>query len=228
MKYLLSMLVCAYVSSMCVYGQVVFKGPTEGKPNKMVTVTLDQVNGDDLKLHGFVNGKLADANEYLLFRNEDNQRIIFLLTEKEAVFTFVAAVNKDGKTFLTNHTLTIGTPKPGPVIPGPVTPIDPLKPLTFAEKLKAEYSKSPDAPALSKLVTIYETVSAGNYKSFDDMQKVQDATITKFLPDESVLKTTRALIAEYLQEKLGDDPRRRDVDKGKEVFKEVLTALKTL
>jgi hypothetical protein len=112
-------LAAAAVVSMCVMSgtasaQVVFKGPTEGKPSRMNRITLDKVDGDDLKIIGFVNGNPATESDgdFTIMKNLDDKLIIFILTDKEATFTFIGAVNKGGKTLLSSHTIVIGKPAP--------------------------------------------------------------------------------------------------------------------
>lgn len=205
------------------YSQVVFKGPSEAKPNKMVIVTLEKVDGDDLKLQGFVNGKPSDAGDWLLMKNLDNQIVIFLMTEKEALYTFVAAVNKGGKTFVTNHILMIGTPTPTPT----PNPNPNPQPTTFEMKLRDAYVKTPDPTSLVKLISILEEVSSQNYRSFDDMESIYVATGQRYLPGPELISVRDVLTAELVAQ-LGTDPRKRDVQKGKDIYKQAVICLKGL
>lgn len=205
--------------------QVVFKGPTEGKVGRMNIITLAQVDGDDLKIHAFENGKVSSEGDWMLMRNLDNQTVIFLLSDKEGVtYTFVAGVNKGGKTYLSNHAITLpGTtpnPKPGPIVP-PVPASD------IGGKIKAAYQVSPDSAKLAKLISVLDTASGQNYKSYDDMETVLAATGKRFLAEDD-LRPVRDIITAYIVEKAGDDPRRRDVQKVKDIYREVLTILRTL
>lgn len=226
-------LATAAIIAMCLSigtadAQVVFKGPTEAKVNKQIRVTLEKVDGDDLQIQGFVDGKpITDTEgDWLVMKNLKDQIVIFILTDKEAVYTFVAGVNKGGKTLLSNHTVTIGIPKPNP------TPVDPTptpKPVdpdaSLGGKLKTAYRVSPDAASLTKLIAILEEVSGQNYKNFDDMEAVLVSTGKKFLPNGELQKL-RDLITDEIVSKVGVDPRKRDVDKVKAIYKEAITALK--
>ena len=219
-------LVVSLVTTTNADAQVVFKGPTEAKPNKMTTITLEKVEGNDLKLQGFIDGKPADASEWLLMKNLDNQIVIFLMTERQAVFTFVAAVNKDNKTFLSNHTITIGTPQPQPKPPEPTPPTPPTPgPQTFGEKLKTAYKVSPDAPSLTKLILILEEVNKQNFANYDQMETVLAATGKRYLPNAELQKL-RDMIGDEILAKCGENPAKRDIAKVKEVLSEAITALK--
>jgi hypothetical protein len=121
--------------------QVVFQGPSEGKPGKLNKVTLTEVNGTDLKLQVFVDGLPADAEDYMLLQDLEGKKVIFIVTDKVGVtFTFVAAINKDSKTFMSSHFMKFSGTKP---LPNPPSP--PPQPTSLAEKLKLAYAKSPES-----------------------------------------------------------------------------------
>lgn len=206
--------------------QVVFKGPTEGKPSRMNRITLDKVDGDDLKIIGFVNGHPATEadGDYLIIKNLNDQLGILILTDKEATFTFIGAVNKAGKTLLSSHTITIGVPKPNPDPPTPPTPDDTT---TLGGKLKAAYRVSPDASSLSKLIAILEEVSGGTFANFDQMEAVLAATGKKFLPNGELQKL-RDIISDEIVAKCGVDNRKKDIDKVKAILKDAVAALKSV
>lgn len=212
--------------------QVVFKGPTEGKVNKQTRIVLDKVDGDDLQIQGFVDGKPVTDTEgdWMVMKNLKDQVVIFIMTDKGGTYTFVAGVNKGGKTLLSNHSVVMGEPKPAPtpdpVVPTPPKPVDPVVPDTsLGGKLKTAYRVSPDAASLSKLIAILEEVSGQNYKTFDDMEAVLSTTGKKFLPNGELQKL-RDLITDEIVSKLGTDPRKRDIDKVKDIYKQAITALK--
>lgn len=209
--------------------QVVFKGPIEGKPNKMNKITIEKIDGDDLKIQAFLNGKpVTDAEgDYTVMKNLDDQKIIFILTDKEGVFTFVAAVNKAGKTLVTNHVMTIGVPKPDPVIPpgpapGPVVPDN-----TLGAKLKTAYRVSPDAASLNKLIQILEEVNSSSYKNYDEMELVLSVTAKKYLPNGELQKL-RDLIGDEIVAKAGIKNSDKDITKVKAVLTEAIAALKSV
>lgn len=219
-------LVTAAVVSLCLItnsanAQVVFRGPTEGKPARMNRITLEKVEGDDLKILGFVDGKpnTESDGDFSIMKNLDNKIIIFIFTDKEAVFTFVAGVSKGGKTHLSSHTITIGTPKP----PTPPAPPD----SDFASKLKTAYRVSPDATSLAKLIAILEEVSSQTYANYDQMESVLAATGKKFLPNDE-LRKVRDAISDEIVAKCGTDNRKKDIDKVKAIYAEAIKALKGL
>lgn len=224
--------VTAAIVSLCLMtgtasAQVVFKGPSEGKVSRMNRVTLDTVDGDDLKIVGFVNGNPATEadGDFTVMKNLDNKLIIFILTDKEATFTFIGAVNKAGKTLLSSHTITIGVPKPPNPTPTPTPTPDDTSTLTG--KLKAAYRVSPDAPSLVKLIAILEEVNGQDFTNFDQMEAVLSATGKKFLPNGE-LRKLRDLIGDEIVAKAGIDNRKKDIDKVKAVYKEAIAALKGL
>lgn len=231
-------LVAAGIVSMCFMtgtanAQVVFKGPTEGKTSRMNRVTLDKVDGDDLKIIGFVDGKPATESDgdFTIMKNLEDKLIIFILTDKEAVFTFIGATNKAGKTYLSSHTITIGVPKPPVPVPDPNVPPAP-KPTpddttTLGGKLKAAYRVSPDAASLTKLIAILEEVNGQDYANYDQMEAVLAKTGAKFLPNNE-LRKLRDLIGDEITTKAGLDNRKKDIDKVKAVLKEAIAALKGL
>lgn len=230
MKWVLSAVALLGLALGPASAQVVFQGADKGKPNRMNTITVTEVKGKDFKLVVLTDGKPAEAADYLLLKNEDGQRVIMILTEKEAVFTLVAATNDGEKTFINHHVITIGTPKPTPVPPAPTPPgpTPPTPPAGDLEgKIRAVYNPGLDAATLPKLIAVYEEASAGKYKNYDEMERVLGATATKFLkPDEN--RRIRDAVASHLVDKVGTDSRRYDVDKVKAVYAEVITVLKKL
>lgn len=229
LRYVLAALALV-VTMTTAQAQVVFKGPTEGKVGRMNVISLAQVDGDDLKIQAFHNGKVnTDTDgDWMFMRNLDNQMVIFLLTDKTGTFTFVAGVNKGGKTLLTNYTLAFPGAAPPPVVPDPKTPIVPPTPASdLSGKIKAAYNVSPDTAKLAKLITVLDTATGQNYKTYDDMETVLAATGKRFLADGD-LRPVRDVIASHLTSQVGDDPRRRDVQKVKDIYREILTILRTL
>lgn len=232
-RYLL--VTCSMLVFTCTgMGQVKISGPVEGKPNKNIVLTLE-VKGNDMKVETFVNGELTKDNPktpegtILMFKNLQDQPILMLNTEHEAIFTFVVVVNIDNKTHVTSHVVKIGNPKP----PTPPKP-DPIKPdpmptpdASLLESVKAAYEKAPDAAKLAQLIQIFEEVTKLNYRSYDDMETVLQNTAKRYLQDGD-LRTTRDAISSYLLKKLGDDPRKRTVEKGKAEYAEIIKALRSL
>lgn len=229
MRKLLAVL-AVVLSTSYAQSQVVFKGPTEGAVNRMNIITLDKVEGDDMRMQAFVNGKTAEPGDWMLMKNIDNQFVIFILTDKQATFTFVAAVNKGSKTYLSSHVITFGTPpqpnptppQPNPTPPGPVPPVS-----DYGAKLKAAYNVSPDAVKLSKLIAVLEEANRYNYKNYAEMELLLQQTAKTNLAD-SDLRKVRDTIAERLIDIAGDDPRKRDITKAKGVYAETISILKGL
>jgi hypothetical protein len=212
-------------------GQVKIAGPNEGKPNKNVVLTLD-VKGNDMKVQTFFNGEdKVPEGSVLTLKNLQDQPIILLNTEQEGIFTFVVVVNIDNKTQLSSHVVKIGNAKPIP----PPPPVDPDKPNpkppapanSLAADLALAYSKAQDATKLPMLIGIFEEVSRMNYRSYDDMELVLRSTAEKYLQPND-LRPLRDAISSYLLKTLGDDTRKRTIDKGKAAYMDVITALKTI
>jgi hypothetical protein len=220
---LVCMYVCMYMPTA--YSQVVFSGPAEGKVNRMNSITVTEVKGKDCKLCVHFNGSPADPSDYLILKNDDGQRVVMILTDKQGVFTVVGGTNDGTKTFLSHHKMTVGTPSPpGPTPPNP-TPIPPGS--NLESKIRAVYNPGVDAAVLPKLIAIFDEVASKSYKNYDEMETVLQATAKKFLTD-SDLRKVRDVIGDYIVSKAGTDPRRYDVDKVKVIYTEITTVLKKI
>lgn len=213
------------------FGQVKITGPNEGKPNKNVVLTLE-VQGNDMKIESFFNGEATSNNpktpegSILILRNLANQPIILINTENEGIFTFVIAANKDNATHTASHVVKIHNPKPTPPQPQPDNPNPMPNPTTpLATKLKEAYDRQPDSARLAQLVQIFEEVSKMNYRTYGDMETVLQNTANRYLQPND-LRPLRDTISSYLLEKLGDDARKMTVEKGKEVYGEIIKALR--
>jgi hypothetical protein len=214
------LLTCMYMYvyvGMC-QAQVTFQGPKEAKPNKLTKIAVT-AKGNDLQIQGFVDGK-PTTEDWALLKEPNDQLVILLLTDRPGVYTFVGGVSLENRTLLTNHFVQVGQPSPKPPAPTPNNS-------TLSEKLKAEYQKSPDQNSLGKLLAIFEEVVGKQYTNFDQMEKVHTAAVEKFLPGNE-LRGVRDILQSYLLEKLGADPRRTDITKAKEVYTEIISALKGL
>lgn len=218
-----------YMTTNPLYGQVVFQGPTTGKVGKLNTVVVTEVKGNDFKLIVLKNGLPAAQTDYLSLKNEDNQRVIMILTDDEGLFTLIGATNSENKTLTSIHTMQIGSPAPpkpvDPVVPKPVDPVIPTNDLR--SRLQTKYNVSPDKAALTKLIAIFDEISKEKYANADAAESDLTKMGQKFLQDGD-LRAVRDEISKYLLEKHGTDSRNRKTDAMKVTYAEIATVLKGL
>jgi hypothetical protein len=104
--------IMSFLAACQVNGQVLIKGPETASPGTMQTITLDQVLGEDLKVEAFQAGLSTKAN-WNIFKNLDNKYVILVLPQPgDTLYTFVAAVNNEKKTYLSTFCMTVKSVNP--------------------------------------------------------------------------------------------------------------------
>lgn len=194
MRFMLTAIALAFATSL--NAQIVFKGPQTAAPGTMQTITLDQCDGDDLKIEAFQAGESTKSN-WNLFRNIDNKYVILVLPQDgDTIYSFVAAISKDKKTYLSTHTLRVQArlvPQPAP-LPQPAPPLE--------AKLRAAYQSSPNAEQLNALISAIDQVVKLDYETQDQVELTYVSTVRKAVTPVQ-LKGLQQAITEHLLETLG-------------------------
>lgn len=186
--------------------QIKIEGPKEATTGYRVKakLTLDVV---DPKVSCFP----ANDDWYAVQDINGNKYIDFVPGKKsvpegadKALFTFVVAGNKDGKTFLETWELTVRPDEEAKPKPKPIPPPDPTVPTTQLYKdLLAAYKVSPSTSSKAALIAGYQTfldeVKADKYTSASVAGK---ALADKF-STLSDLHGVRDVVMDYLQKNAG-------------------------
>jgi hypothetical protein len=103
---------------------ILFTGPTTKILGRVAIIKCAAI-GDDLKID------CSPKNDYwMLVKFFDNTVGIIMDADKAATYTFVGAVNGNGKTAIASYVLTVTDPNPvippAPIIPVPIIPVDPI------------------------------------------------------------------------------------------------------
>lgn len=175
--------------------QIKFVGETKAKVGELIRLKVPDVKGNDLKI------VCVPANDdWEATRNLDNQIVIFLFPKKPGTYTIVLAANESNKTLLGTTSVEFVDAAPQP-LPTPI-PTDPLY-----KSLKAAYLVSPDADAATKLIGVYEGMVASQKRSpfatMQDAWTVLQNTTKAELNSDSILRSVRDEVANYLQKNVG-------------------------
>ncbi len=184
------------------FGQIKIDGPKEGTVGYMVKIKIVQLEGNDPKIKcipenpDWFAAKDFDGTAYLIFVPGKK---LLNKNEKSKLFTFVLAVNKDNKTHLETHEVTV---YPDEDLPSPPTPDDEIIKTELYKTLFAAYKVSPAAESKARLVQIYEVfledIKADKFSSFREA----DAVLKKVAANTG-LQPVKDKVAEYLVATVG-------------------------
>lgn len=210
-------------------------GPSSVKPGSMVKIDITNVDAvNDPKIQcSPENSEWAAMRDF----SGNNPVILFFPSADSAgkTFTFVVAGNKDNKTVLTLHTITVeGVPKPVPPEPKPVPP-EPKPAGKYTDVLTPAYMVSPDEDSLIKLIMTYEAVADQSSKltSYKQCNDVLAAATTKVMGEtpgnRTKLVAVRDKVANILQADLANrNSTVYDSAATKALFLEIAKSLKPL
>ncbi len=140
------------------------------------------------------------------------------------MFTFVAAGNKDGKTFLETWSVTIS---PDDYVPPPPPPNPTPEPTSQIYKdLKAAYLVSPNADAKTKLIAVYQGISNTTFKNFKEAADKLSADTPAAIGSD--LRAVRDVVASYLVTNVGRDGTQWDQLRLQTALRQVIDVLKAL
>ncbi len=211
-----------------------FTGPTSVKPGTLTKLSIDGIDGlNDPKIECS-----PTSHNWTAVRDFFNKNpvILFMPTSDDTgkTFNFVVAGNKDSKTFLTIHVITVEgvvPPGPEPKPPGPEPGPEPKPPGgKYTEELKSAYLVNPDAQSLAKLIGVYEAMS--NHSGMFTNYRIMWETLIKSTAEAvgpNKLTAVRDKVALILQRDLAD--RASDAYDPKlaaKVFKDLADSLKPL
>lgn len=189
------------VFSPLALAQVVFDGPKETTPGQMVTITLAKVEGKGLSTTLLKNG--IPATEGLFLKTLDDKPVFFIVPQKPATYTLIAAIAVNDKTVQTVHVLEVKGSTPV-VPPNPNPEPDELK-QRFAAALQRSPQFNPDN--LAKLAEIFEEIAKQVFPDTESANQVLRATVAQYMAEDT-LRPLRAEIAAYLRETVANDPKK--------------------
>jgi hypothetical protein len=184
------------------FAQIKIDGPKEGTVGYMVKLKVAQLDGNDPKIRcipenpDWIATKDFDGTAYIIF--VPGKRLLNK-NEKSKLFTFVLSVNKDNKTFLETHEITV---YPDEDIPAPIPPEDEILKSELYKTLFAAYKVSPAAESKARLIGIYEVfleeVKADKFASFREANAILAKTAAN-----TGLQSVKDKVAEYLVSTVG-------------------------
>lgn len=205
-------------------GQLKTDGPVYVEPGELARIAVTGLEGlNDPKIECFPPNTSWEA-----VRRLDGSPTILFYTKKEGTYNFVVAGNKDNKTILVLHQVTVGrAPPPGP---GPKPPPVPDEGGKYTKDLRAPYLVNPDNNSLIKLISVYESMAsqASTMMSFKQMHDALKSA-TEMSVGPTALKGVRDAVAVILQTDLANrNAVKYDPVATKAIFNELATSLKPL
>jgi hypothetical protein len=214
------------------FSQVKIEGPKEVTVGYRVKAKLT-ITGDDVVL------KCYPANDdWMAVQDWAGQKYIDFVPGKKslakgaksALFTFVIACNKAGKTYLETWEVTVkaDTDEPDPE-PQPA-PDDAVRNTTLYKDLLAAYKTSPNAEAKGKLLSVYTQfaadVAADKFAHFKEADASLKDVTPKKVGDE--LHPLRDAVAAYLVTNCGQSGAAWNKDKLATAMSKVIAAIKKI
>lgn len=215
------------------FGQIKVEGEKEATVGYMLKLKLAKLDVDDPQIKCF-----PDNPDWIATKDFAGQAWIIYVPGKKAIpsgqkaalFTFVIAGNKGGKTYLETWEVKVrpdeDTPTPPVPEPDEATAITRTK---LYKDLLATYKVSPDATSKSKLVELVYSVVLEDIKNdkFASNKEVHDA-LKAITPKvvQSNLQGVRDVVADYLVTKAGQSGLAYDKAKLTTAFQDVIAALK--
>lgn len=189
-------------------GQVVFKGPASVQPGTMQTIEISNADGDDLQVLALKNGVQTNEN-WNVFKTLDNRLVILLLPQPgDSSYVFIGGISKEKKTFITLHTVQIGS-----------RPDNDTKPVV-GNRFREAYNKSPDKVVLNKYIAAIEQIVSREYTDTTQMNTVFLESMGLLFNNSPTLKPLRDEVTKNIKG--------TTVPALKESFKAVLADLKGL
>jgi hypothetical protein len=207
------------------FAQIKIEGEKQATVGYMLKLKLSQLAVDDPQIKCF-----PENPDWIATKDFAGQAWIIYVPgkkalapgQKSALYTFVIAGNKGGKTSLETWEVTV---RPDEDVPIPV-PDDSILQTKLYKNLLAAYKVSPDATSKSSLLLIYESfledVKADKFKSFKEAGDALAATTKKY--PTLGLQSVRDVVADYFVTKVGTSGWNKD--KLTTAVNDVLTTLK--
>ncbi len=219
----LVLLTTAFANSL--FAQITVTGPKEATVGYMLKLKLD-LQVDDPQIKCF-----PENDDWLATKDFSGQSWIIYVpgkkslqkTESSKLITFVIAGNKDKKTFLATHEVTVKRDEDEPI---PVPPDDSITKTELYKKLHAAFMVEPSNVLKTKLSGVYEEAAskAGTFRSY--------AEANKFLADTTPMRVGTAMqplrdaVGDYLISVLGQKGSAWDKDKFVEAMTKVIACIK--
>ena len=192
---ILTSLIALIVTSSLYSQEVTITGPKIRNIGHSVYLKIKH-DGNDLKVACFPKNE-----EWLVLKQQDDSLAIHFNTETAGTYTFAVAVNKDNKTMVVQHQVTVGPKVPVPPGPGPLTPFEfSLQEAYTKDKGTIEQVKQLSA---NYLVAITDLIpKAENERDLQTkMKALNDSTIT-----QTALPNVRRVIADHVNSVLSRVP----------------------
>lgn len=214
------------------FGQIKVEGEKQATVGYMLKLKLSQLAVDDPQIKCF-----PDNPDWIATKDFAGQAWIIYVPGKKALapgvksalYTFVIAGNKGGKTFLETFEVTVKADEDTPT-PTPTPEPDETTRTPLYKTLLAAYKVNPDADAKRKLVTVYEgfleDINSDKFKSFKEANDSL-AVVTPKLVGSS-LKAVRDAVADYYVASVGGHGSAWDKKKLATAVEKVIVALKKI
>lgn len=202
-------------------------GPTKEEAGNLVVITLTEFKGEDVVIDCFPKNTYWTTN-----KNLKGEPQVSFATNKQDVYTFVFATNKDKVTYMQTHSITVGNPAPRPAPPGPgpspvPTPDDPL-----VKRFDGAYMVSPNSSQLANYIQVFEALDRQNdgnaFTAYKQSWDVLVSSTKDKLKSDTDLRTLRDEVAKYLVEKTGRDSSKYDKTILSTTLKDVIKSLKAV
>jgi len=219
-----------FLATNVIQAQTKTEGPNAIEPGTLARITiqgLDELN--DPKIECYPKNDQWEAVKRL-----DGTPVILFYTSQKTVgtFNFVIAGNKDNKTTLIVHEVTVGVsppvpPGPIPVPPGPI----PVPDGKYTTKLRSVYMVAPDNANLIKLIDVYTSMAnqSGNISNYRQMATALETSVKNKLDNTTTLQPLKDAVAEILQTDLANrNSTPYDAAAAKTIFLELAKSLQPL
>lgn len=215
--------VCLLLSTCVASAQFKIIGPTKEEAGNLIVITLTEFKGEDIVIDCFPKNTYWTAN-----KNLKGEPQVSFATNKQDVYTFVFATNKDKVTYMLTHAVTVGNPQPRPPTPNPnPTPSDPL-----VKRFDAVYMVSPNSAQLVNYIAVFEALDKQNDgNAFTAYKQAWDVLVSSTkdkLKSDTDLRALRDEVATYLVENTGRDSTKYDKAKLSSALKNLIAALKAV
>lgn len=198
------LLIVVFATPSAVFGEgspVKMDGPKQTDVGKVVRINIDGLKGlNDPKMACVPENDAWEAVQKL-----NGDPLLLFFPDKEGLYTFIIAGNKDNKTYFTTFQVQVGKgPAPGPQ-PGPTPVPGPVEKGKYTDRLRSPYLVSPNNASLLKLIAVYRSM-AQNSGSMTSYKQAQDAlaAATKSAIGELDLRNVRDTVADILQADLAN------------------------